>query len=120
MEQSLNNTDTAITYYEEALMKGSGSEYLGKSLIELVKIHINSGDFYAAYHLISQNHNHKSPEVEVYNIFLEGSIQIIKKKYSEGLSKLFTLFNNNSQLEFLQPLLLKYVAYALFKEGRHK
>lgn len=78
-------------------------------------------DFYAAYHTISRSEhlNVDQTTLDKFKIFNEAAVFLMKRKFEEGL-KLLDMVKGDSIDQFMNPLLKRFKAYALFCLGRHE
>ena len=78
-------------------------------------------DFYAAYHSISRSeHLNVDPSLlSRFKHFCEAAVLLMKRKFEEGL-KILEDIKGDSTDQFMNPLLTKFRAYALFCFGRHE
>lgn len=118
-----NQTAEAILSFEQCIKNNTSKVSLATALVEITKFKIRDRDFYSAYHHICRSEflELKSPSVEMYRLFVEGVIFLMKRKTTEGLANLNKLQEKYPQMdEFLLRLFFLYRAYGYFVSSQHE
>lgn len=91
------------------------------ALLQILQIELERRDYYKAHHTISRSkHLDVEPveEIGLYELFVEGVITMMKKKYKEALQLLLKAAQHKNVHKLnLAGLINKYLGYGYFKEG---
>eukprot|EP01017_Pseudomicrothorax_dubius_P034550 TRINITY_DN4753_c0_g4_i2.p1 TRINITY_DN4753_c0_g4~~TRINITY_DN4753_c0_g4_i2.p1 ORF type:complete len:1181 (-),score=268.49 TRINITY_DN4753_c0_g4_i2:134-3676(-) len=112
----------AILCFEQTLRLNNSKKAVTKAIYEMVKMKINSRDFYSAYWILNRTEclNVDMNALHKYKLFIEGVIFLMKKKFKEGYDNLNTLTSKNQVGEYLKDKIHVYKSYASFCLGNHE
>lgn len=113
--RGMRNTEKAILLLEE--IEEATPTFRSRCLKEIILIKLSDRDFYGAYHTAMRGENNKGV-LE----FLEGAINIIKRKNVDGILKMDRIIQGHSEIdeesyELILPLAYSFRAYSKFCIG---
>lgn len=111
---------SAILNYEQAIKLNLSETATIKSLHDIALIKIEERDIYAAFYTLQRVEDIPESVKYLHNlkIFLNGAVNMIKKKFKEGLSELEKIKDCSEINEAIKPLILSYRAYGNFSLGK--
>lgn len=118
-----NQINEAILSFEQCIKNNTSKASLANALVEITKFKIKDRDFYSAYHHICRSEflELKAPAVEMYKLFTEGVIFLMKRKTTEGLANLNQMRDKHPEMDdFLLKLFYLYRAYGYFVSSQHE
>jgi tetratricopeptide (TPR) repeat protein len=136
-----NNFTQAVITYEQAITLNNSQTATIKSLHDIAIIRIKECDIYAAYYTLDRVEEIPETVSNLHNlkIFLEGAVNMIKKKFKLGLECMEKLSGSGNKFsdkdvsssdvkkdqfdrvdinENIKPLILSYKAFGLFSLGK--
>lgn len=118
--KQLGNFEAAIESYEHAVNLNRSQSATLKSLFDLAIIRIQERDIYLAYYTLDRIEEipEDLPALFHLKIFLNGAVNMIKKKFKDGLEDLKKLDMNRLKECDIESLALSYQAYGLFCLGK--
>lgn len=113
------NYDSAIENFEQAVNLNKSQAATLKSLFELALIRVQERDIYLAYYTLDRIEEipEDLPSHFHLKIFLNGAVNMIKKKFKDGLEDLKKIDITKLQEYDIEKLVLSYQAYGNFCLG---
>lgn len=111
--------DAAIENFEQAVNLNKSQSATLKSLFELALIRIQERDMYLAYYTLDRIEEIPEDLPAHFNlrIFLNGAVNMIKKKFKEGLEEFQKIDLSKLEEYNIENLVLAYQAFGNFCQG---
>lgn len=106
--------------YEQAISLNQSYSATLKSICDITAIRILERDIYLAYYTLDRVEDIPVEMENMYNLklFLDGAVNMIKKKYKEGLEILNKVTPDKLHEPMVRKILPSYVAYGKFCSGQ--
>ena len=114
------NDDTAILIYEQAINLNKSQTATLNSIYDLTILRILERDIYLAYYTLDRLEDIPEDLVDLnlLKLFINGAINMLKKKFQDGIDTLTKIDLEKLKEERLVRLVHSYRAYGLFSLGK--
>ena len=118
--KELGRFEAAIENYEQAVNLNRSQSATLKSLFDLALIRIQERDIYLAYYTLDRIEEIPEELSLLFHlkIFLNGAVNMIKKKFKDGLEDMKKIDQTKIKECNLENLVLSYQAYGHFSLGK--
>ena len=115
----MGNSEAAIESYEQAVNLNKSQSATLRSLFDLALIRIQERDIYLAFYTLDRIEEipEELPVLFHLKIFLNGAVNMIKKKFKDGVEDFKKIDLTKLKECHIEPLALSYQAYGNFCLG---
>ncbi|CAK95205.1 unnamed protein product (macronuclear) [Paramecium tetraurelia] len=119
--QKQKRLQDALLAFEQSIKFNSEKKPVTKSLYEIVKIKIEQNDYYSAQHELDRAAylDVDKTQLQKFELFVEGAIYLMKRKFEEGTHLLTEMITKNNQSDNLKFQAHQYRAYGYFCQSKY-